>query len=164
MVLFCCFSRFVLVSREVEGKREGKAGRDFVSVLPSLKAGEKVDIFCSGVLRAREEPPKEAAPQRGEWRGGEAEVPPERRPCPPGCRGRAVGPQEAPAAASPTAALVRGEEMKRTPEKGGGECVRGINPSAGAARGDGAEEGSRGTGTEGDPDRAVSEGLQMPSD
>lgn len=40
----------------------------------------------------------------------------------------------------------------------------GINPSAGAARGDGAAEESRGRGTEGDPDREVSEGLQTPSD
>lgn len=40
----------------------------------------------------------------------------------------------------------------------------GMNPSAGAAPGDGAAEESRGRGTEGDPDPAVSQGLQMPSD
>lgn len=45
LVLFCCFPRFVLVSREEGSKREGKAGRDFVGFLPSLKADEKVDIF-----------------------------------------------------------------------------------------------------------------------
>lgn len=38
-------SRFALVSREEEGKREGKAGWDFGSFLPPLKADEKVDYF-----------------------------------------------------------------------------------------------------------------------
>lgn len=93
LVLFCCFSRLVLVSREEGGKREGKAGWDFVSFLPSFKADEKVDIFCSGVLRTREEPPKEAARRAGN--GEELGLSFSREG---GGARRAAGPQEAPAA------------------------------------------------------------------
>lgn len=59
-------------------------------------------------------------------------VPPRRRRCPPGYRGRAAGAAGATSAAlNPAAHLVNGDgaEMERTPEKGEGKIKN--NPSTG---------------------------------
>lgn len=125
LVLFCCFSRLVLVSREEGGKREGKAGWDFVSFLPPFKADEKVDIFCSGVLRAREEPPKEAARRAGN--GGVLRL---RFPRGSGGARRAAGPQEAPAAApSPALPLFEGKERREPQRKEEGSVCGELIPA-----------------------------------